>query len=253
VCYILNKSIFTDETVFFQKRITKYKLFLFAILFFGYLIRVCIALNTTISRDGITYMNYAQQYDQIERYHDTILYPYILSLLSKFYSNQIIVCLAFNIVLGTVFLFLVYLFILSIFKNETVALIVTYISAINPSMVRFSTDILRENLFLCLSFLSVLLLPSRCFSKNFWCYTALSSFFAALSLLTKFEALFLIIYFILIVIFFQCRLSRKILIVSYYLILLFSVYTILLFSLKPVCAIEIFNRAFSQIRVLSIG
>lgn len=141
--------------IYLSNNKTKSVLCLLLILLLGYSIRLVTAANATISRDGIYYVRVAEEWSATQRlrndYEDTVLFICIIKELIEFHADHIKACLGLNIVLGIIILIEINQLIRKYTKNDLVALTVTFIAAIHPTLIRYSTDILRENLFLVLA------------------------------------------------------------------------------------------------------
>jgi hypothetical protein len=95
-----------------KKRKSLERFLLFVLILFGYLLRLIDGFNATVSRDGITYIQHAIQWEKTGvlsfwRFNGTILFIELLKIILKFGVDPITAGFSLNIVFGTFFIFLI--------------------------------------------------------------------------------------------------------------------------------------------------
>ena len=219
---------------------------LLCILIIGYSLRLFLALNNTISKDGIQYIQFALDWNKgatlsIWHVNDTILYIFCLRHMLSFGVAPIYAGLSINIVLGVCFIVLTFFFMKSLTGNSISSLVCAFLVALHPTFILLSADILRENLFLCLSALVLIYIFSDRTNGIHLAYLIPAAFFTSCAILTRAEGIMLLP-FIVVCIWIRHKLSFALLNISIYLLLSSSLYFFIIQCLAPEHRINIFER-----------
>lgn len=216
------------------------------ILLSGYLIRLFCAFNTTISRDGIKYLNLANEWNRTSVIptdcRDTFFFIYLLKTILLFNCDPIVSGLALNIVLGTVLLFLIYVLSFSYSKSLSISLLVTLLATFHPTLILFSSDILRENLFIICAILSVFFFTKKTSRNKYLLNLLLSGGVASFAVLCRLEGLFLIIYFFIFLLLSLYSLQDKILFIFVYNLAFIICYILVYCTFKSFDLASLFDR-----------
>jgi len=120
--------------------------------------------------------------------HTPPLFLIVLSTLKVLGVDLLFGGVALNIVLGAVLVVFVYRLAYFVTARREVALLAMLLAAVNPALIGFSTEIIRENLYLLCMFGGALLILHYVGSGRV-IFIALSAVFFAAAFLTRFEAL----------------------------------------------------------------
>lgn len=224
---------------------------LLGIVLIGYILRFLIGMNATISRDGIWYIRYSMGWhaeNALSKWHtnDTFLFVYILKQMLLFETNPVLVGLSLNIVLGVCFIVLTFLFIKCLTGNSIASFLCSFLVAVHPTFIFLSADVLRENLFLCLSALS--LICAFYDKKNSFqsAYIIAASLFTSCAILTRAEGV-LLLPFLVMCILIRHKLYFALFRLSVYLLLSCLFYFFIVQCVAPEHRINILERTISFI------
>ena len=226
-------------------------LFLLLIVLFGYLLRIIVCFNATVSRDGITYIRYVIGWEKsgtLSLWHinDTILFIALLKPILKFGVNPVIAGFSLNIVLGACFIVLTFLFVERLTGNSIASLLCAFLMAVHPTFIILSADVLRENLFLCLSALSLISVFADKKNGLRLAYIIAAAFFTSCAALTRAEGV-LILPLLIMCIWLRHNRSFALLKLSIYLLLSGSLYLVIVQCIAPEHRINILERTVNFI------
>ncbi|HBE43958.1 MAG TPA: hypothetical protein DDW17_00550 [Deltaproteobacteria bacterium] len=176
------------------------RILLFIIIIFAFLARLYPVLApNVITPDGVLYIETAKmilsgEFKRIVNVSFFNLYPFMILLFQKVFSDWELAGRMVSVVFGTLGVIPIF-FLIKRFLDVRLALIVSFFYTINPHLVEYSSDVLREPLFLSL-FLASLWMGVEGLRGRRWLFLLLSAFFAGLAIFTRIEgviSIFLII------------------------------------------------------------
>jgi len=226
-------------------------LILLGIVLAGYILRFLIGMNGTISRDGIWYIQYSMGWHTdsvLSKWHtnDTFLLIYVMKQMLLFETNPVLVGVSLNIVLGACFIVLTFLFVERLTGNSIASLLCAFLVAVHPAFILLSADVLRENLFLCLSALSFICVYADKKNGLQLAYIIAAAFFTSCAVLTRAEGV-LILPLLVICIWIRQNRSFALLKLSIYLLLSGSLYLVIVQCIAPEHRINILERTVNYI------
>ena len=177
------------------------RIFLFIIIVLAFLARLYpVFAPNVITPDGILYIENAKMIlsGEFKRIGDVSffnLYPFMILLFQKVFSDWELAGRMVSVVFGTLGVVPIF-FLIKRFFDVRLALIVSLFYTINPHLVEYSSDVLREPLFLSL-FLASLWMGVEGLHGRRWLFLLLSAFFVGLAIFTRIEGVISVILIIL--------------------------------------------------------
>lgn len=174
---------------------------LMVILSFAFLARLYpVFAPNVITPDGILYIETAKMIlsGEFKRIGDVSffnLYPFMILLFQKVFSDWELAGRMVSVVFGTLGVIPIF-FLVKRFFDVRLALIVSLFYAINPHLVEYSSDVLREPLFWSIFLVSLWIGIEGLYGKR-WYLLFASAFFAGLAIFTRMEGTISIILIIL--------------------------------------------------------
>ncbi|MDW8002950.1 MAG: glycosyltransferase family 39 protein [Deltaproteobacteria bacterium] len=167
------------------------KVFLLLIVLYAFFLRIHrLFIPDVIANDGVFYVGCAKLIEKgdFTQFKETCffnLYPILIYFFHKFLDDWEISGRLVSIVFGTLSVIPLYLLTKTLI-NIRIGLVLVLFYATLPSVVEFSSDVLREGLFWFL-FFSSLYFGIVALLRKRWLFLFLSSFFLVLSLFTRIE------------------------------------------------------------------
>jgi 4-amino-4-deoxy-L-arabinose transferase-like glycosyltransferase len=145
-----------------------------------------------ISTDGVIYVEYARQlasgnFDGLKDIHYFNLYPVFILAFQKVFSDWETSGRIVSVLFGTLSILPLYLLTRRL-TNDRFGLVTSFLYAISPRVVEYSSDVLREPLF-WFFFFSGLYLAVTAFMEKKFLLLLLASLFQILALLTRLEGI----------------------------------------------------------------